>query len=108
MKLLRTKTKSTDSCPLICLQCKKHVKAYAAIEVGVRQTDDEKMLKCSGFIDLLWRDSHSYSHAPVLTWEKQKHFLCCFCSTKCLRTFFNACVDKLEARIKKTRTRKNE
>lgn len=53
---------------------------------------------CIGFLSMVWHadDIGVCSFMRVADWTPGGQFEFYFCSTKCLRAFFNACVDGLE------------
>lgn len=69
---------------------------------------------CIAFLDLTWHPNHgdgpkphfdAFVTVPVVEKAPAGQFDLYFCSTRCLRAFFGACVDELEARMEARRTK---
>ena len=107
-----TSTWPSDSkCPV----CSKEFNgAFATVNGGALMMDgdvdgmDERM---RAFITLIWHGRHDhdgeaddvYAGLDIVEDGAQGQFDLYFCSTACLRAFFNACVDKLEQKVEADR-----
>ena len=70
---------------------------------------------CVGFLDLIWHGAHNsdtgvrqqvFNTITLAEDTPNGQFEFYFCSTKCLRAFFNDCVDELEKRMKRKSKRR--
>jgi len=68
-----------------------------------------------GFLDFVWHGAHDggrgrnkdiFTSVPIAEDCRGGQFALYFCSTSCLRTFLNACVDALESKVKQMRNQK--
>ena len=75
---------------------------------------DEKM---DGFLSLSWHGAHDgaegkdreiYATVEIAHDVRGGQFDLYFCSTKCLRSYLNFCIDELEKKIKAGKTRSNK
>lgn len=88
-----------------------------AMRVTDLETRSAEMARdCVGFLDLFWHGAHGdgdaaesegdvSTHLSIAEWTPSGQFEFYFCSTDCLRAFFNACVDALDAKVAKARVR---
>lgn len=92
-----------------CSQCKKKTAKdnhdIAAIMGGAmklinKRGDTEMAEGCVGFLDIHWH-GNVCAMLPIVEDSPNGQFDLYFCSTACLRGFFNACVDELERKVQK-------
>ena len=86
-----------------------------AMRVTDVETRSAEMARdCVGFLDLFWHGGHGdddesegdvSTRLSIAEWTPSGQFEFSFCSTDCLRAFFNACVDALDAKIAKAGAR---
>ena len=108
----------------LCPQCGKgrvnEPHSMAILAGGAMRVVDAKAKSaeiaedCIGFLDLVWHGGHDDgggadrevdARLPVAEDTPGGQFEFYFCSTPCLRSFLNACVDELEAKIARKRER---
>ena len=85
--------------------------AGGAVRVVDRPSKSADMAVDSiGFLDIIWHGAHDgglgtdreiSARVPLAEDTPDGQFEFYFCSTRCLRDFLNACVDKLDLRIRK-------
>ena len=108
-----------------CAWCKGHkavephsmaILAGGAILMNRKTGDGGPNDRLDGFLGLTWHGAHSsdggigvhpniYATLEIAKDIKGGQFDIAFCSTRCLRAFLNYAVDKLEEKMKRTKTR---
>lgn len=107
----------------ICPQCKKgnvlEPHSMAIFEGGAMFMDRKRLIgglhdQMDGFVDIRWHGAHGtgfgrdpdiYTSVDCARDCRGGQFEVYFCSTSCLRAFFNSWVDALEAKIRKEKRR---
>src|SRR5262249_19044409 len=102
-----------------CPVCSKQFNgAFAVLNAGALMGDgkgngswDDRLL---GFFTMIWHGAHGnpdpaendvYSGIDVVEDVQGGQYDLTFCSTSCMRSFLNACIDKLEMRVKRSQAR---
>ncbi|EKD28692.1 MAG: putative cytosolic protein [uncultured bacterium] len=93
--------------PSVCPICKKKAKSNVILNTGALLADRKNNTAVmsedlDGFFSIILhdhpKDNHAFLHVADSVHNGQCEFY--FCSTKCLRKFFNICVDEFEKKIR--------
>lgn len=118
MKRRRSKSRGPKRFPVLkgkqwigprCTHCAGPLPEESAILAGgaLRCLDPDRAVMFDesdaiGFLSLDWHDNKTAgAHLPIVDGAQSGQFEMHYCSTECLRAFLGACVDELEARVRR-------